>query len=202
MPVLARFGVRTLYPPTGSLLDQLASVDEVTYLHSLHVAGVASLLAREMGLFGEERVLHEAGLLHDIGKLHVPRELLFTRRVFGPADRLEMQKHVIYTYAILTQHNYPRTLVEICCQHHERLDGSGYPRGLKGEAISLGGRILAVADMFAALIAPRPYRGALSPSQAMEILRQETLSGRLSMEVVVSLLRNLDNCCSACRGSV
>ena len=198
MPVLAQREFRVLYPLTESLLEQLAGADRVTYEHSLHVAGVASLLAREMGLAGEERVLYEAGLLHDVGKLHVPRELLFTRRVFGPSDRLKMQKHVGYTREILTHCRYPRTLVEVCCQHHERLDGSGYPLGLKGSAISPGGRILAVADVFAALVAPRPYRGALSPSQAVEILRQEALCGRLAAEVVGALVRRLDECCGLC----
>ncbi|WP_049757163.1 HD-GYP domain-containing protein [Ammonifex degensii] len=190
--------LRTIYPLTENLLEQLAAKDKTTYLHSLHVAEVASLLAREMGFVGEERALYEAGLLHDIGKLYVPQELLFTRRVFSSIERLEMQKHVSYTYAILTYHNYPHTLAEICFQHHERLDGSGYPRGLRGEAITLEGRILAVADVFAALISPRPYRGALSPRQAVEILHQEVLRGRLAMEVVAALVRKLDECCVLC----
>lgn len=183
---------------TRSLLKRLAVVDKITYEHSFHVAGVASFLAEEMGLWKEKSVLYEAGLLHDVGKLHVPQELLSTRRTFNSLDRLVMQKHVQYTREMLLYYHYPRFLVEICCQHHERLDGSGYPRGLRGEAIFLEGRILAVADVFAALVVSRPYREAVPLQKAVEILRKEALNGRLSAEVVEVLAKKVDECYSFC----
>lgn len=99
-----------------------------------------------------------------------------------------MQLHVSYTQAILKYHGYSDSLIQACYQHHERLDGSGYPLGLKGNQISVGGRILAVADVFTTLVAPRPYRGALSLYQATEIILQETNSGRLAVEVVSCLV--------------
>lgn len=84
-------------------------------------------------------------------------------------------------------------------QHHERLDGSGYPLGLKEGQISLGGKILAVADVFTALVASRPYRGALSVKQAIEIILQETNLGRLAVEPVKCLVGRASEYAELCR---
>ncbi len=184
---------------TGYLLDQLAAKDRVTVVHSVHVALVASRLAREMGLKTEAKWVYEAGLLHDIGKLYISEELLVTRKVFSPQERQAMQLHVTYTQGILKGYNYPHQLIEACYQHHERLNGSGYPLGLKGDQISVGGRILAVADVFTALVTPRPYRNALSVKQAIEIMLQETNSGRLAVEVVSCLVGRASEYADLCR---
>lgn|GEM_PF-5313 len=99
---------------TGYLLEQLATRDGVTAAHSMHVAVVASNLAREMGLRSEVVWLYEAGLLHDIGKLYMPEHLLVSRKVFTPEERRLMQSHVTYTQIVLRHHGYSYSLKEGC----------------------------------------------------------------------------------------
>ena len=142
--------------------------DPYTAGHQERVTRLAYAIARKMGL-SEERVegLRVAGLLHDVGKVSVPAELLSKPTRLTPAEFSLVKAHPQTGYEILKGVVFPWPVADIVLEHHERLDGSGYPRGLKGEAISLEARILAVADVVEAMVSHRPYRPALGVDKAL-----------------------------------
>ncbi len=166
--------------------------DPYTAGHQRRVAALAEAIAKEMGLPSEAiRALRLAALLHDIGKIAVPAEVLNKP---GRLDRLEMKlvrRHPWVAYQILKDMPFPYPVAEIVLQHHERLDGSGYPRGLKGEDILPEARILAVADVVEAMISHRPYRPARGLGKALaEIQRGKgTLYDPAAVEACVRLFR-------------
>ena len=129
--------------------------------HSDRVTEYALLIAREMELDEKEiEVLRLAGLLHDIGKIGVKDEILLKNGRFNDEERAEMNKHPEKTKTILDKFRFPRTLKrvpDIALHHHERMDGRGYPSGLRGGQLPLGSRILAVADVFDAITSRRDY---------------------------------------------
>jgi PAS domain S-box-containing protein len=139
---------------------------------SLRVAQLAAELAREVGLTPTqcERV-RIAGLLHDVGLMSVPASLLSKAAEFSPAELALVQTHAQAGAAFLA--SLPDTrIAEIVHQHHERVNGSGYPRGLAGEAIAAEARVLAVADVVEAMCSPRPHRPALGMQAALDEIEQ------------------------------
>jgi HD-GYP domain-containing protein (c-di-GMP phosphodiesterase class II) len=114
------------------------------------------------------RGIRAAGLVHDIGKLSVPAEILSKPSVLTPTEYSLVKGHAQTGYDILKGIVFPWPVAEMVLQHHERLDGSGYPQGLKGDKIVLGARILAVADVVEAMASHRPYRAALGIDKALE----------------------------------
>lgn len=148
--------------------------DPYTAGHQTRVAALAVAIATEMGL-DARRVegLRIAGLLHDLGKICVPTELLVKpTRLSAPEFRL-IQGHSQAGYDILKDIDFPWPVANVVLQHHERLDGSGYPQGSKGDEILLEARILAVADTVEAMASHRPYRPALGIPAALEVLREQ-----------------------------
>jgi len=143
-----------------------------TYRHSLAVTEVAVLVARELGL-GHERVklVRRAALLHDLGKLAVPNCILDKESKLTPEEWRVVKEHPGKTRSILERISAFRELATIASEHHEKMDGTGYPLGLMGAELSLESRILVVADMFTAMAEERPYTRAREPRQALEILR-------------------------------
>lgn len=129
--------------------------------HSERVTEYSLLIARQMGLTENEiEVLKFAGLLHDIGKIGIRDNILLKNGQFTPEERNEMKTHPEKTKAILDKFRFPRSLrevPEIAVHHHERIDGHGYPRGLTGDQLPLGSKILAVADVFDAITSLRDY---------------------------------------------
>lgn len=143
--------------------------DPYTAGHQRKVAQLAGAIAREMGQgerFVEGVVL--ASLVHDIGKISVPSELLSKPGKLTPLEFELIRVHPEAGASILGSIELPWPLAEIVRQHHERLDGSGYPKGLTGEAILREARVLAVADVVEAMASHRPYRPALGVSRALE----------------------------------
>ncbi len=132
-------------------------------------------IARELGLAeAEQRGLWAAALLHDIGNLVVPGEVLNKPGPLTPEERAQVQTHAEVGARLLERVELPWPVAETVRCHHERHDGSGYPRGIAGEQIPLSARILAVAEVYGALTADRPYRPALSPRAAAQwILDQQ-----------------------------
>jgi len=137
--------------------------------HQKRVSEIASAIADEMGL-AHDTIEHIriAGIIHDVGKISVPSEILSK-----PAGLAEMEYGLVKThpqvgYDMLKDAGLPYPVAEMVLQHHERLDGSGYPRGLKGPDILLEARILAVADVAEAIASPRPYRPARSQDEAVD----------------------------------
>ncbi|MFG1421964.1 HD-GYP domain-containing protein [Roseixanthobacter liquoris] len=141
--------------------------------HSERVALVSNAIAAELGIGAEHRRwIRRMALLHDIGKLGVSNLILDKPAALTPDERAAMERHASYTGEVLSRISAFRAFAPIAAAHHERLDGKGYPLGLRGDEIALETRILTVADIFDALSADRPYRAAMPMAQALDILRQ------------------------------
>ena len=147
--------------------------DEETHGHSQRVTNLTVDLARSMGL-GEDELVHirRGALLHDIGKMGVPDAILLKPGPLTDEERRVMQRHTSHAYELLSPIGFLKPAVDIPYAHHERWDGSGYPRGLAGEEIPLAARIFAVVDVFDALSSDRPYRKAWEPERVREHIQQ------------------------------
>ncbi len=148
--------------------------DPYTAGHQKRVALISMRIADKLGWSNEaSQALYMAGMVHDIGKVAVPSEILTKPTHLTDLEMKMVQGHVEAGYQILKDIPFPWPIAEAVYQHHERLDGSGYPNGLKGDEISQGGRILAVADTIEAMSTHRPYRPARGLAAAMEEIRME-----------------------------
>jgi PAS domain S-box-containing protein len=165
--------------------------DSETEGHSQRVAELSVALAKLLGLASEELIdIHRGALLHDIGKVGVPDNILKKPGKLNKDEWIIMRKHPFYAYRLLSPIEYLRSAIDIPYCHHEKWDGSGYPRGLKGEEIPLAARIFAVVDVWDALTSDRPYREAMKPDEAFELILSQ--SGKHFDPVIVDLFKNLD----------
>jgi putative nucleotidyltransferase with HDIG domain len=165
--------------------------DPYTAGHQRRVAELARAIAREMGL-PEWQVMgiHVAGLLHDVGKVAVPGEILSKPGKLTPNEFSIISSHCQVGYDILEKIDFPWPVTKAILQHHERIDGSGYPYHLSGEEIVIEARILGVADVVDAMSSHRPYRPALGLNKALQEISQA--SGTLyDSKVVHACLRLL-----------
>lgn len=154
----------------AGLLSRLTATDPEGPDHPLRVGRIAAILGGEVGLdAGQRDLLARAATLHDIGKLALPEGVLGHAHVLDPAARREMERHTLLGAAMLAHASAPwmRLGALIALTHHERWDGSGYPDGLRGVAIPLAARLVAVADVYDALRSERPYKGAQDHEEAM-----------------------------------
>ncbi len=172
-------------------LTEVREVDTYIFSHSLNVC----MLSLILGLFlklkrGELKDLGIAALLHDVGRARVPRHILYKPSPLTVKEFAEVKKHSAYGYEIIRECDHlPEQVTQAVLQHHERLDGSGYPGGLRGDEIGLFARILAVADVFDALLADRPFREAFFPHQAVDIISNS--SGQFDPEVLRVFIENV-----------
>ena len=189
--------IRRLYESLEDTVGAIASTielrDPYTAGHQRRVAKLAVRIAGEMGLPEDQtRGIFLAGLIHDIGKINVPAEILGKPGELTPLERQFIRTHPQGGYDIIKGVEFPWPIAEAVLQHHERLDGSGYPRGLAAEAVIAEARILAVADVTEAITAHRPYRPALGLDAALAEL--EAGRGRLydpaAVDACVNLFRN------------
>jgi HD-GYP domain-containing protein (c-di-GMP phosphodiesterase class II) len=157
-----------------------------------HARAVADLAAEAGGQLGlshaDVRLLRRAGLVHDLGRLGVSNSIWDKRGPLGAGEWERVRIHPYLTERMLHQSEALAPLGAIAVQHRERLDGSGYPRGLSGAAISRPARILAAADAYQAMREPRPYRPMSSADEAATELRAEVKAGRLDAEAVEAVL--------------
>jgi HD-GYP domain-containing protein (c-di-GMP phosphodiesterase class II) len=150
------------------------------------VTECALRLARAAGLAGDELVhLRRGALLHDIGKMGIPDSVLLKPKALDAEEWAIMRRHPDYAYRLLAPIPYLRPALDIPYCHHERWDGSGYPRGLRGADIPLAARIFAVADCWDALCHDRPYRKAWPADAARDYLRES--AGTLFDPTIVEL---------------
>ena len=157
--------------------------------HSRGVADLAAEAARVAGLDGATVVLvRRAGLVHDLGRLGVPNVIWDKPGTLSHAEAERVRLHPYYTERMLACSPVLAPLAAIAAQHHERLDGSGYPRGLSGSAIGPEGRVLAAADFYQARTEPRPHRPAASAAEAAGQLRAEVQAGRIDGSAAAALL--------------
>jgi PAS domain S-box-containing protein/putative nucleotidyltransferase with HDIG domain len=148
--------------------------DKETEGHTLRVMAVALELAALFGFKDEEMVgIRRGALLHDIGKIGVPDAILLKPGKLTEEEWLVMKKHPILAFEMLSPIRYLQSSIDIPYCHHEKWDGSGYPRGLKGEQIPLAARIFSIVDVWDALTSDRPYRSAWPNDKVLEYLRSE-----------------------------
>jgi HD-GYP domain-containing protein (c-di-GMP phosphodiesterase class II) len=157
--------------------------------HSRAVADLAAQAGRSSSLDDDAvRTLRRAGLVHDLGRLGVPNTIWDKRGPLNPAERERVRLHPYLTERILCASPALTPLGALAAQHHERLDGAGYPRGLRANMLSPPARILAAADVYAAMREPRPHRDARTAAEAADGLRAEAGAGRLDGEAVDAVL--------------
>ena len=149
-------------------MSALEARDPYTTGHQTRSADLATAIAGEMGLPPDKiEGLRMAGIIHDIGKLAVPTEILTKPTKLTTIEFSLIMEHCRRGYEMLKDIESPWPLAQVVHQHHERMDGSGYPRNLKGENILLEARILAVADVVEAMASHRPYRASLGIDSAL-----------------------------------
>jgi len=149
--------------------------DHVTVEHTQRVADLTVALAERMGIpEAELGHIRRGALLHDIGKMGIPDAILQKPDLLSEAELVIMQTHPEKAFQILSQIDYLIPAIDIPCCHHEKWDGTGYPRKLRGEEIPLAARIFAVVDVFDALTSDRPYRKAWSKAKALRYIREQS----------------------------
>ena len=175
-----------------SLSNALESRDPYTAGHQRRVAAISCAIAQRLG-WDEHRIqgLDLAARIHDIGKISVPSELLSRPGKLTPPEFALIKYHASAGADILKDVEFPWSVREVVAQHHERMDGSGYPAGLRGEEICEEARIVAVADVFEAISADRPYRAGRGIDVATEELRRNA-GTHYDQRVVDALLAIVD----------
>jgi putative nucleotidyltransferase with HDIG domain len=164
--------------------------DRETEGHSRRVVELSTLLAQAVGLGAEEIThLRHGALLHDIGKLAIPDDILLKRGELNDAERKVVEQHPVYAKQMLADISFLRPCIDVAYSHHERWDGLGYPEGLKGTAIPLAARIFAVVDQWDALTSDRPYRTAWTRETVIAHLKKN--SGKIYDPTVVDVFLSI-----------
>lgn len=175
---------RSLIGTVRAVSDIIEMRDPYTAGHQKRVASLACAIARELGM-SEDKVegLELAAQIHDVGKIQIPAEILSKPSQITAIEYLMIKTHPESGYQILKDIDFPWPIAEMVRQHHEKLDGSGYPHGLKGDDILMEARILTVADIVEAMASHRPYRAALGIEAALEYIFHQR-GDKLDAEVV------------------
>ena len=161
-----------------ALALSIEAKDPYTEGHCDRLSESSEALAKRLRLSEEERIaLRRGGVIHDIGKVAVPDQILLKPGPLTPEERKVMERHTVVGAGICSPLKSFRSVLPIIRHHHEKMDGSGYPDGLKGNAIPLTARILQTADIYDALTTDRPYRKALRPDRAFALMREEVKKG-------------------------
>jgi HD-GYP domain-containing protein (c-di-GMP phosphodiesterase class II) len=192
---IAQSFMQQLLLDTDLVMARHAVPAENEYLlrHSLQTSVLSMALAAESGYDDRSVVIvGMAGLLHDVGMQRVSPTIREAPRDLHPTEFLEVTRHVIYSTEIVERgRSVPQSLLLAVYQAHERSDGSGYPRGAKGNSIHLFARMIAIADTYLAMISPRPYRSALHPYTAIETIVRHAAKGLFDPNTVRAFLRVL-----------
>lgn len=155
-------------------VSRLKTRDEYTFLHSIAVTALMVHLGRSIKLDdGITRTLGVGGLLHDIGKVKIPLDILNKTGSLTDEEMALVRKHPENSHDILRQSGLPEMVLDICLHHHERLDGRGYPDGLSGDQISLPLRIASICDVYDALTSKRAYKKAWAPLEAANFMIEQ-----------------------------
>ena len=174
-----------------ALTSAIDARDPYTLGHSVRVGQLAIMIGRHLGL--DEKTLAQleiGGYLHDIGKIGIRDAILLKPGALTPEERRAINEHPRIGLTILDPVDLPKEVLEFVEGHHERLDGSGYPHGIRDEQVSMVKRVAAVADMYDALTTDRPYQRALTPEETLALLRSQVGEG-LDHHVVEALAANL-----------
>ena len=157
------------------LVSALDLREHNTCLHSQRVRGYTELIARRFGVdYKTRREIGFGALLHDVGKIAVPDQILLKPDKLTDEEWQEMRKHPEAGYRIVKRIGFLKDAAEIVYAHHEKFGGGGYPRGLKGTTIPMGARMFMVADVYDALTSERPYHSPITYDEALEVIRKES----------------------------
>ena len=178
-----------------SILSKTAEYrDNETSMHTIRVGDMAALISKKLGWSHDEvELMRLAAPMHDIGKVGIEDNILLKPGKLEDNEFLRMKEHSSIGYSILSQKGTPllKLAAEIAYTHHEKYNGSGYPRGLKENEIPLSGSIVAVVDVFDALLSQRPYKKAFSLERTLDILKADSGS-HFNPKVVDSFMENID----------
>jgi HD-GYP domain-containing protein (c-di-GMP phosphodiesterase class II) len=133
--------------------------------------------------------LYLAGAFHDIGKLAIPNTILEKPGKLEPAEFKKMQEHALYSYKILSKIHGFEDICSWACAHHEKLDGSGYPFGTKGDKLNHNQRLLCCIDIYQALTEPRPYKKPFSHETAIKMMRSMAAAGKIDRQITEDIDR-------------
>jgi HD-GYP domain-containing protein (c-di-GMP phosphodiesterase class II) len=173
----------------GVLCGAMELEDDMKSQHMSRVGELAILVATELGMRKDEiRVLQKAAILADIGKIEIAEHILSKPGALSEQEWKEMKRHPDLGYKILSGIAHLRDAADIVLAHHERFDGQGYPRNLKGEEIPLGARILSVVDAYTAMTSDRPHRKKMSHEMAIKEILRNSLT-QFDPEVVRAFVR-------------
>lgn len=172
-------------------VTRLKTKDEYTYVHSIAVAALLIHFAQTLKLPEEEvSALGLAGLLHDIGKMAVPKALLDKPGKLEPPEMAVLRHHPEKGHALLqVDSQLPEVVLDVCLHHHERYDGRGYPKGLRGDQLSLAARMSSICDVYDAVTSQRPYKRPWSPSEALSRMRSWT--GHFDVELLDRFIESI-----------
>ncbi len=188
--------VRKEFQEIMALARSVEEKDEETEGHCSRIERLAILTGERLGLIDNRLIpLSYAAYLHDVGKVRVPSEILTKPGPLTEEEWKEMRKHPVYGAEMLKEKEFLREAAEVVRAHHERYDGTGYPRGLKGEEIPIEARIISVVDAYDAMTSDRPYRPAMSREDAIEELKKNagTQFDPRVVKVFLSVLRRADD---------
>lgn len=172
-------------------ISALKTSDEYTFKHSVDVATIAMIIAKQQGLSKNE--IHEigvTGLLHDVGKTRIPHEILNKPERLNDDEFAIMRQHSVYGYEIVKDRpEFGPGIALGVLQHHEKINGGGYPMGMGADKICPYAKVLSVADIYDALVTERPYKSAYSQREAIEMIMSMTLE--LDMHAMKSFLESM-----------
>lgn len=173
------------------MVQNLRHYDDSTYAHSMNVGLLCNVFADWLG-FGEDekKTLTVAGILHDIGKTRVPLEIIQKPARLSEEEYQIIKKHTEYGFAILTENKLDYHIRYTALQHHERMDGSGYPLGLAGDHIDEYARIVSIIDVYDAMTSPRVYRGPTCPFDVIQIFEEEGFQ-KYDSRYILTFLRRI-----------
>jgi len=175
------------------ILLKLRDYSDYTYTHSINVAMLSLYLGINLDLNRENLIsLATGAMLHDVGKCKIPKEILFSERKLTPKEFAIIKKHPIFGYEIARESSLnDRNAEEMILDHHERLDGSGYPRGKKGDEISFFTSIVSIADEYDAITTMRAYSNARNPYIAVSAIIEDAGLGKLNPDVANVLVKSM-----------
>ena len=198
MPTIAKVSTsvyerRTDFLGVLSCLNQVRDSDEYTYSHCLNVAFICLFISKWLNFNKEEtNAILQAGLLHDVGKCKIPHDILNKPSSLTEEEFEYMKKHTVFGYRLLDGRIGVKPSTALAAlEHHEKMNGKGYPLGINSDKIHLYGRITAIADIYDAMTQNRVYHKRATPFQAFQILEDHSFAGNLDPEIVILFIRNL-----------
>lgn len=175
-----------------SLVQALEAKDIYTKGHSERVSNIAITIAKAMNLNQKEiELIRKGGMLHDIGKIGVKEDILSKSEKLSDEEMMHIQEHPKIGYDICSPLKSLEEVLPCIRSHHERIDGQGYPDGLKNDEIPIKGQIMAIADAYDAMVTDRPYRKGMTKTLAIKIFEDEIDSGQWNPDIVRIFLKTL-----------